>query len=80
MATISKKVEEEKSVQEVALSRIDSLPEKIRKKTELLNKSLDKLKTQESALVDKLSGIEKYKGTVSKVHKYVLVPKPYSEL
>ena len=27
-----------------------------------------------------LSGIEKYKGTVSKIHKYILVPKPYSQM
>ena len=54
-----KRIEEEKVVQEVALSRIDSLPEKIRKQTELLSKTLDKLKTQESALEDKLNGIEK---------------------
>jgi hypothetical protein len=27
-----------------------------------------------------LSGMEKYKGTVSKIHKYVLVPKSYSQL
>ncbi len=27
-----------------------------------------------------LSGMEKYKGTVSKIHKFVLVPKPYSQM
>ena len=27
-----------------------------------------------------LSGVEKYKGTVSKIHKYVLSPKPYSRM
>ena len=27
-----------------------------------------------------LSKVEKYKGTVSKIHKYVLVPKAYSEM
>lgn len=27
-----------------------------------------------------LSGIDKYKGTVSKIHKYVLVPKSYSKM
>ena len=54
-----KKIEDEKAAQEVALSRIESLPDKIKKQTELLNKTLDKLRTQESALQDKLSGIEK---------------------
>ncbi|QDZ21229.1 coiled-coil domain-containing protein [Chloropicon primus] len=54
-----KKIEDERATQEVALSRIESLPDKIRKQTELLNKALDKLRTQESGLEDKLNGIEK---------------------
>jgi hypothetical protein len=27
-----------------------------------------------------LSGVEKYKGTVSKIHKYIMVPKSYSQM
>jgi len=27
-----------------------------------------------------LSKVKKYKGTVSKIHKYILVPKAYSEM
>ena len=54
-----KKIDEEKVSQEVALSRIETLPEKIKKQTELLNKTLEKLRAQESALDDKLNGIEK---------------------
>ena len=54
-----KKLEDEKAEQEVALTRTEALPEKIRKQTELLNKTLQKLRTQDGTLQGKLNDSEK---------------------